>query len=160
MPSSELDFDDFYRARAPGLIRALHLAFGERSRAEDAVQEAFIRCWQRWEKLDADPIAWTRTVAWRLYVDEWRKATRRTRREHWTFQEPEREDPQFRDCAGLLQSLTPEQRATVVLHYLDDLSIEEVAGVLNISTGTVKSRLSRSRERMRQDESRSDHGRT
>lgn len=157
MASRELDFDEFYRARAPGLLHSLQLAFGERSRAEDVVQEAFIRCWQKWAKLDADPIAWTRKVAWRLYIDDWRKSSRRLLRESAIAREPAPDSDLHEDCLELLRPLAPEQRAVMVLHYLEDLPIMEVANVLDISLGTVKSRLSRAREQLRRTDARSDH---
>lgn len=72
----EGEFDAFYAASAPRLVRQLHAMTGELTEAQDCVQEAYARAWQRWSTVcsyDA-PEAWVRQVAWRLAVSRFRRA--------------------------------------------------------------------------------------
>lgn len=66
--NDELDFDQFYATHFQNVALQLFAYFGDRSEAQDVTQEAFCRAWQRWSHISAydDPVAWTRTVAWRL----------------------------------------------------------------------------------------------
>ncbi len=62
-------------------MAAVYAATGDLAEAEDAVQEAYARAWQRWDRLTAegDPTPWVRTVALRLAVSSWRRARNRMR---------------------------------------------------------------------------------
>ena len=53
------------------------------------MQEAFVRAWERWDRLDQDPVAWVRTVAWRLAAKDWRRRGNLARimSRHWPSQE-------------------------------------------------------------------------
>ncbi|WP_216658507.1 sigma factor [Nocardioides sp. zg-1230] len=62
--SNSGSFDAFYAARAPRLVRNIYLRTGDATRAEDCVQEAFVRAWRRWDRLENDdPVGWVTTVA-------------------------------------------------------------------------------------------------
>lgn len=150
------DFDAFYSARFPSLVYALYLACGDWGRAEDAAQEAFVRAWHRWRLMRTDdPVAWVRRTGWRLCIDEHRrrsrdlKAIERLRREHHVDT-----GPPFGVGTAALEALTPLSlplRSVAVLHYLEDLSVDQIASVLDVPSGTVKSRLSRARDALRQN---------
>ncbi|GAA4915972.1 hypothetical protein GCM10023237_40350 [Streptomyces coeruleoprunus] len=79
--SASTDFDEFYTATARRLVAAVYAATGDLTEAEDAVQEAYARAWQRWDRLtrEGDPTAWVRTVALRLAISSWRRARNRIR---------------------------------------------------------------------------------
>jgi RNA polymerase sigma-70 factor (ECF subfamily) len=64
------EFDGFYAGTVRRVTSHLCMMTGDRAEAEDAVQEAYARAWQRWEKLSGygDPEAWVRTVAYRITV--------------------------------------------------------------------------------------------
>ena len=150
----EDEFDQFYEARFTGLVRAVYLQTGDSARAEDCVQEAFVRAWQHRQELHgSDPVRWVARTAFRLAVSQWR----RTRREvaMWVF--PDSSSQVMPPPAELVlvhqtvRHLSRGHRCVIVLHYLYDLSVEDVALVLDISPGTVKSRLSRAREQLRQE---------
>lgn len=152
--NSAAEFDEFYHARYGSLVRGLYLACGDWTRAEDAAQEAFVRAWRSWPTLvSSDPVAWVRTVAWRTCVDDWRKRSRLTRKLERLRDEaaisatPDQLDP----AAEVLSTLSPALRAVAVLHYLEDLSVSQIAAVLDIPVGTVKSRLSRARDALREE---------
>ncbi|MEV7427235.1 MULTISPECIES: SigE family RNA polymerase sigma factor [unclassified Streptomyces] len=149
-PSASEEFDAFYAATAKRLVAAVYAATGDLAEAEDAVQEAYVRAWQRWSRLtrEGDPLPWVRTVAMRLAISTWRRTRNRLRAQF-------RHGPQP-DLPGLsadrvelisaLRELTPEQRQAVVLHHLLDLPVEQVARETGASSGAVRTRLSRARK--------------
>lgn len=71
----EQAFDAFYAGSVGRLIGQLYAMIGDRAEAQDVVQEAFVRAWERRDALDKDgaPEAWVRTVAYRLAVSRWRR---------------------------------------------------------------------------------------
>ncbi|MFB9388871.1 SigE family RNA polymerase sigma factor [Streptomyces coeruleoprunus] len=147
--SASTDFDEFYTATARRLVAAVYAATGDLTEAEDAVQEAYARAWQRWDRLtrEGDPTAWVRTVALRLAISSWRRARNRIRA-HITHGPPP-------DLPGLgpervalvraLQALKAHERTVLVLHHLLDLPVQQVARETGLSEGAVRTRLSRAR---------------
>ena len=75
MPKAE-DFDQFYATTSGRLVGQLFAMTGDLHEAQDAVQEAYIRAWQRWPRIQEyhDREAWIRTVAYRISVNAWSKA--------------------------------------------------------------------------------------
>jgi RNA polymerase sigma-70 factor (ECF subfamily) len=129
------------------LVAGLELASGQRAEAEDLVQEAFARLIPKWERVARydDPEAWVRLVAFRLLIDRRRRMMRALR----IPQEPRgatasRADVLI-DVERAVSQLPSHQRQVVVLHYLYDLRVEDIARMLHVRVGTVKSRLARSR---------------
>ncbi|MET9363626.1 SigE family RNA polymerase sigma factor [Streptomyces sp. NPDC006632] len=145
------EFEDFYAHAVKPLVGQVYLMTGDLHEAQDVVQEAFVRAWGRRNGLDAGagPDAWVRTVAWRLAVSRWRRtrrsaeAWRRHNRAH-TGPAPE-PDPGTVALVAALRGLSDRQRRVAVLHYVCDLSVEQVAHETGISAGTVKTHLSRAR---------------
>jgi RNA polymerase sigma-70 factor (ECF subfamily) len=142
-------FDAFYQASFGRLVGQIYAMCGNMAEAQDCVQEAFIRAWDRRRTLDLDqsPEAWVRTVAYRLAVSRWRRARKSLLppdRAH-TPAPPAEPDVHRVALARALQALPPDQRRAIVLYHLCDLSVAEVAAEVNAPTGTVKARLSRGR---------------
>jgi RNA polymerase sigma-70 factor (ECF subfamily) len=143
-------FDDVYAAHYADLTVQLYAYFGDRQEAQDVVQEAFCRALARWRTVSEydDPVAWVRRVAWNLAVSRWRRArtalnfVRRQR-----LDEPQMEGPNPERVAlvAALSTLPPTQRRAVVLHYLADLPVAEIARREGVAEGTVKSWLHRGR---------------
>jgi RNA polymerase sigma-70 factor (ECF subfamily) len=142
------DFDAFYAATAPALVRQVHALTGDLAEAQDCVQEAYARAWQRWStisKYDV-PAAWVRQVACRLAVSRFRRA----RVAHGLLKQqrpayvPE-VDPSRVALVAALRRIPEAQRLAIVLHHIAGLSVEEIASEVNAPTGTVKARLSRGR---------------
>lgn len=75
---TEEEFDAFYTAAFPRLVGQLYAFTGDHGEAQDVVQEAFVRAWDRRSSFDAAqaPEAWIRTVATRLAVSRFRRARR------------------------------------------------------------------------------------
>jgi RNA polymerase sigma-70 factor (sigma-E family) len=145
-----------YRAHLEPLLRFAWLLCGDRHQAEDVVAEAFARVFPQWRRGNvSEPYAYLR----RAVVNE---VTSRGRRRVLEARE-ERRRSGSRRGAGRLDELVAErgvvvealrrlpvrQRAVLVLRYYDDLTEREVADLLGLSVGTVKSHAARGLERLR-----------
>ncbi len=146
---TEEEFDAFYHASFSRLVHQLYALTGDFSEAQDVVQEAFVRAWDRRAQFFAAeaPEAWIRTVAWRLAVSRWRRARRGwdlLRRNH-VEQSVDGPDPTHAALIAALRKLPESQRQAVVLHHLCDMTVDQIAAEADVPTGTVKARLSRGR---------------
>src|SRR3954469_15696262 len=74
------DFDAFCVATQHRLLGQLWAMTGDRDEAQDCLQEAYARAWQRWSTICAyeDPVAWVRTVAWRVATSRWHRTRNAT----------------------------------------------------------------------------------
>lgn len=145
-------FDAFYLGTRLHLLRQLTVMTGDPEQAADVLQEAYSRAWQRWERVAslADPVAWVRTVAWRVAISQYRRrrvAVDRLRRyfvpEAVVDRTPASDE--VLDLRAALHLLTPAHRQALVLHEMCGLTVEQIAEEAGVAVGTVKSRLSRAR---------------
>jgi RNA polymerase sigma-70 factor (sigma-E family) len=143
------DFTEFAEGRSAALRRTAFLLCGDWDRAADITQEALIRVYLAWPRLDQDHglNAYARRVVVNVAVDQGRK---RSSREVPTDRVPDRvvddSSQQVADRSLLMDALAElpgRQRACVVLRYYEDLSVEAVAEALGCRTGTVKSQTAR-----------------
>jgi RNA polymerase sigma-70 factor (ECF subfamily) len=142
-------FDEFYRATAPRVVQYAYAMCGDLGVAQDLAQEAYIRAWQRWRRVGRyeHTEAWLRLVVTRLCTDRWRRIGVR-RRARALLDQPEPVPPPLEDGVVLtaaLRRLPTHQRRVLVLHYLMDLPVADVAAETGVSVGTVKSQLARGR---------------
>lgn len=149
------EFEAFFIATYEGVVRTVTAMTGDRDRAIDATQEAFIKAYARWSKIrsyDA-PDAWVRRVAINAGRDRHRSDRRRRRREqpHVSPDVPFPADEVVgTDSARrLLASLPRRQKEVATLYYFDDRSVAEISVLLGLTEGTVKSHLSDARIRLR-----------
>lgn len=154
MTAPATTFDEVFEREYARLVRVARLIVRDEGRAYEIVQESFARALVRWDRVGdyESPGGWLLTVTVRQAV---RARDRRSRETA-----PLRADPASggRGPADLVESrslvdaglatLSPRQRAVVVLHYLEDLPVAEVAVRLGVREGTVKTQLSRARARM------------
>lgn len=140
-----------FAAEYPRPVRGLAVAFDSEA-AADAVQEAFIAADRRWRKISTydDPVGWIRRVA----VNRLRNGRRnRLRRAEilGTVRPVPSEDltPELVDLRAAVAELPEKMRLAVCLHHLSGLPIDEVAAVLDVSPGTVKSNLHDARNKLR-----------
>jgi RNA polymerase sigma-70 factor (ECF subfamily) len=140
------DFDAFYAATAPSIVRQMHAFTGDLAEAQDCVQEAYARAWQRWPRLrEYDvPAAWVRQVACRLAVSRFRRAQVGRGLLPRTQVVPAL-DPNRVALIAALKQIPEAQRLAIVLHHVADLTVEQVATETGVPVGTVKARLSRGR---------------
>jgi RNA polymerase sigma-70 factor (sigma-E family) len=150
-------FRGFVAARQHALLRTAFLLTGDQGLAEDLVQTALEKTLRRWS-VGGEPAsleAYVRRVMYREQVSRWR---RRRLVEVPAADLPEwrlesRGDDAVEDHLVLqraLQQLGRRQRAVLVLRYFEDLSEQQVADVLGISLGTVKSQAHRELVRLRE----------
>ncbi|MFC6015482.1 RNA polymerase sigma factor [Plantactinospora solaniradicis] len=148
-PPHSLDFEEFYAAHFHSVTIQLFAYTGDMAAAQDVVQEAFCRALARWRRVATldDPAAWVRRVAWNLATSRWRRA--RTATQFLRRQREERHvEPPSPDrvaLAAALETLPPRQRRAVILYYLADLPVNEIARQDGVNESTVRSWLHRGR---------------
>jgi RNA polymerase sigma-70 factor (sigma-E family) len=149
MTVDEEQFAQFVRSSSPGLTRTAWLLTGDWASAEDLVQTALLRTWQRWNSVSRPAAeAYTRRVVMTTFLG-WRR--RRWIGEVAVGWLPDRAHP--RDLAAdvvehnavmsALLQLPRQQRAVIVLRYFDDFSEQAIADALGCGIGTVKTHASR-----------------
>lgn len=156
MPTSEgsktVTFDGFYEAEFESVLRTAYLVVRSRAVAEEITQEAFAKAFAAWWRVSryAFPGAWVRKVALRMAV---RQARRIVAHEELLDQlDAPRDAPANLDIDLMraIAQLSPSQRAAVVLFYLEDRPITEVAQLMDLSESTVKVHLHRGRQKLAQ----------
>jgi RNA polymerase sigma-70 factor, ECF subfamily len=168
LPGSQPSYGDampdqaaLIEAHIPGLRRfACALLRGDRQSADDLVQDCLERALSRWHlrRAEGDVKGWLYTILYNRFLSDQHR--RRRRGAHDALLEvAEAEHPgvdggqdsalAHRDLLRAFAALPEEQRSVLVLIAVEDLSYEEAARVLGVPIGTVMSRLSRGRERLR-----------
>lgn len=146
------EFDEFYRGTVHRVVHLVYATTGDLSLAQECAQEAYARAWTQWRSVSAmrDPLAWVRTVARRLAVSQWRRhrARERAYARHGAASVAPAPTPDRVAVLEALGGLSPEVREALALHYLADLSVEQVAGETGSPVGTVKARLRRGRHQL------------
>ena len=146
------EFDAFYAGSSRRVLGQMYAMTGNRAEAEDAVAEAYLKAWDRWDTVrDCDsPEAWVRRVASRIAVSSWRKAVNRLKAHHREAvdQQVEGLSPDHVALVRALRQIPADQRRVIVLHHLVGLSVGEIAHEIGAPTGTVKARLARGRKAM------------
>ncbi|MGK5685416.1 SigE family RNA polymerase sigma factor [Actinoplanes sp. URMC 104] len=148
-------FDDFVRSRSTGLLRVAYLLTGDRHAAEDLLQEVLEQMYVRWRRIEHTPEAYARRALVNRATNRWRSRARRPETplgRHHEQPGPDHGDDVAIRAAVLeaLRELPPKQRAAVVLRYLEDLPVHEVAAALGCTDGTVKSNAARGLDRLKQ----------
>ncbi|MFI6501163.1 SigE family RNA polymerase sigma factor [Nonomuraea typhae] len=151
------DFVEYVAQRHERLRRTAYLLTRDWATAEDVVQTALAKAWVAWRRIDGDPDPYVYRIIANTHASWWR---RRWRGEVPTGELPERSDG--RDLAGdvserdalwtAIGGLSGRQRAVVVLHYFEGMTLAQVAEVLGCSPGAVKSQLNRALTRLRVDQ--------
>lgn len=141
---------ELYAGSYRRLVLQLYPVTGDLGEAQDVVQEAFVKLLASPGRVSglANPEAWLRTVAVNLARSRWRRGQvlqRLLRRIEADPSEVPGATPDHVALMAALRALPAGQREALALHYLADLSVAEVAATLQVSEGTVKSRLSRGR---------------
>jgi RNA polymerase sigma factor (sigma-70 family) len=146
-------FEDFFEQESPTLFRRFCLVTGNRHEAEDVMQEAFLKIYERWERVRTleDPVAYLYRTAFNAFRKRSRRAALAIRR---TLSRGEHID-EFAAAdarsvvAAALATLTPRQRAAVVLTELLGFDSGEAGRALGIRPGTVRALSFQAREAMR-----------
>ncbi len=147
-------------AHIPGLRRfARQLLRGDPDRADDLVQDTLERALSRWHlrRTDGDMRGWLYTILYHRFLTDLHRQKRRNAHRglaDMAADQPEIEGNQeaalvYRDLLRAFAELPEEQRSVLFLVTVEDLSYGEAARVLGVPIGTVMSRLSRGREKLR-----------
>ena len=154
----QVPFEDFFKAEEHRLFGALCLLTHDRIEAEEIGQEAFVRVWERWDRVGvmADPTGYLYRVAMNLFRSRYRRAKRAGR---LVFDHDRTVDAlasvEDRDeVSRYLAQLIPQQRAAVVLTVLLDLTSEEAGHMLGLKASTVRVLTTRARATLRAEGSR------
>ena len=167
VPVQTDDFGEFYEASYCRVVGVVAAITGDRHQAEDIAQEAFSRALTRWHRVARYelPEAWVRKVALRLTIDAARRA-RRVRIMSTLLAVGQRgasggrydlHDPLEATALSVaLMRLPLPQRQVLVLYYLADLPVDDIARDCGISVGTVRTRLTAARHRLHRELAESD----
>jgi RNA polymerase sigma-70 factor (sigma-E family) len=170
-PSADEDgFRSWVALRLPGLRRKAFLLTGDWHRADDLVQDALVSMYAGWPRIArGDNVdGYASRVLVHKHIDERRRPWRR---EHLVDAVPDTADDRARRgfeevesrddvLVAALALLPATQRAVLVLRFSDDLALDEIARVLELPLGTVKSRLSRASDALRSELARRGHPRS
>ena len=142
------DYTAFFK-RELGPLVSLAAAIAGTDRAEEIAQEALLRAHREWDRIARydKPGAWVRRVAINLATSSQRRrgAEARALRAVGSRRVLDAPPPEVDGFWTLVRQLPPRQAAAVALHYLDDLSIAEIADALDCAEGTAKAHLHRAR---------------
>ena len=158
-------FEQLLRPHLQNLYRLALRYTGNRDDAEDLVQELMLKLYPRLDELQrVDHLApWLARVLYRLFIDEYRRRQRSpldpVDDEQQLYQTHSSNEPEPPDTAdskltrALLESalarLGSEQRMLVLMHDVDGYSLLEISDIVDLPVGTIKSRLSRARHKLR-----------
>lgn len=150
-------FDAVFRAEYPALVRLLTVTCLDPDAAADLAQDAFVQLHRHWTEVADydDPARWLRKVALNRARNHRRGRGRRAlflvRRGDELAGGPASDAVPDVDLWRALADLAPGQRAAVALHHLDDRPVAEVAALLGVAEGTVKSQLHDARRALARD---------
>jgi RNA polymerase sigma-70 factor (ECF subfamily) len=146
-------FDDFFREEHERLFKALYFVTGHRADAEELMQDAFLRLWERWDRIDTidDPTGYLFRIALNGFRMRRRRAATVVRK---VIPVPEPRDvfleAEMRaDVRALLLGCTPRQRAALVLVDLLGYPPEQAARILRVRSSTVRVLTSKGRRALR-----------
>jgi RNA polymerase sigma-70 factor (ECF subfamily) len=144
-------FEAFFRREYKPMVALAAAVSGSADGAEDIAQEAMVRARRHWDRIRTydKPGTWVRRVTINLAISSRRRIAleARARLAWWDRGEPtEQQPPAFDpDLLRALRALSPQQRAAISLHYLEDRSTAEIADLLGCSESTARVHLHRGR---------------
>lgn len=148
------DFDEWYERVRPPMAAALGAWCGDESLAADAIDEAFVRAVERWDRVAAmaSPAGWV----WRTATNVARRRARRAAFEQRVLGRRAADERIAGDSApdlaldlrSALLDLTERQRTAIVLHHIVDLPVSDVAAALGVAPGTASATLHQARARL------------
>lgn len=147
MPSGDAeqqDFEEFVAARMPALLRTAYLLTGGHHDAEDLVQTALIKAVPAWSRIVGDPEPYVRRILVRENISRWRgrrwrEVSSATPPEIAGYRDAIADHAERDRVLAALRALPPRQRTVIVLRYYEDRTEAEIAALMGIRPGTVKS---------------------
>ena len=157
--SAARDFDSFFQAEYPAVVRLGAALTGSVDAAEDLAQDAFLAANLRWERISGydDPAGWVRRAVVNRAVSRVRKLSSESRALLRLGRSGAVEQPPVRDDVWQAVRRLPRRQAQVlVLVVLDGQPIAGVAAILGCGEATVRTHLGRARARLARELTRSD----
>lgn len=171
--SAPADFEAAMRAQGPKIYTLAVRLAGNAADGQDLAQETFLHAYKAWGKFrgDSDVGTWFYRICINCWKNRVRYEKRRSFWKHFSLDRrpdndetpapelPSNEAPLGKSMEEVdqrallhrgLDKLEPQDRAILILREMEDRSYEEIADMLEIPVGTVRSRLSRSREKLRE----------
>lgn len=146
-------FEIFFDAESQTLFRRLWLVTGDRAEAEEIMQDAFLKVWERWEQVGVmdDPVGYLYRTAMNLFRKRYRRAVLAIRRSiGLALSRDDFADADDRDTVRrVLSTLPPRQRAALVLTEMLGFSPNEAGRALGVQASTVRSLSHQGRESFR-----------
>ena len=143
--AGEAEFEALYRRELATLIALATTMTGDRVLGGDLAYEAMVRTYANWGKVGSldRPGAWVRRILINLAIDALRSRVREktlmARLAPPAAAAPA--EPSSAEFWDAVRRLPDRQRAAVALHYIEDMSVVDIAGVLGVTTGTIKTSL-------------------
>jgi len=150
------DFDAFYAGEYSAIVALAFALSGSRWAAEDLAQDAFLAAHRDWDRIGAyeRPGAWVRQVVTNLSVSAFRRRIAEAKAlTRAAIGQPTSVSELSADGADFwraVRSLPRRQAQAVTLHYLEDLSVADIAEILGTAEGTVKKHLHEGRKALAQ----------
>jgi RNA polymerase sigma-70 factor, ECF subfamily len=144
--SARSEVERIFREHGEHMLRTLLAFSGDPEVARDSVAEALAQALRRGSAL-REPLAWTWRTAFKVARGELK---RRGAMGGAHYQRPYEVPEPAVDLVNALRSLSPSQRAAIVLHHVADRPVREVATILGTSQAAVRVHLSRGRRRLRE----------
>lgn len=146
MDGRRATFEDAFRADYPSVVRVVSPIVGSVADAEAVVQDAFVKAFTRWKRIGRydRPGAWVRRVAIRDAV-RFAERSRRAEPGPPVGADPTEAVAASVDLHAAVLGLPPRQRACIVLHYLADWPVSDVADAIGCREATVRVHLHRAR---------------
>jgi RNA polymerase sigma-70 factor, ECF subfamily len=142
---ADQEFQELYRTERQAVFATVFLLARDRALAEDATQEAFARALERWGRLRGQ--MWVGGWVTSTAVNVARRALRR--RPELDPPDPDMEPDASIELWSEVRRLPLRQQQAVILHYRLELSVEEVARLMDLRAGTVRTHLTRARHSLR-----------
>jgi len=161
------DFEEIVRQETNRVFNVAYRLCGNFHQAKDITQETFFRAYRSFHRFEGR--SKISTYLYRIACNVWKNSLRRNKIQNFTSYSTGIDAKQIEDIAvtenlshdeetgkdcrsriirECLDSLAPADRAIIVLRDMEERSYEEIAGILNCRTGTVKSRLARARQKL------------
>jgi RNA polymerase sigma-70 factor, ECF subfamily len=149
---TEAEFTDLYEKHFSELAAQVCAYLGDATEAQDLVQEAFLRAWQRWDKVGGyeEPVAWVRRVAWNLATSRHRRnqVARKFLQKSSAPELAPAASPDHVALVAALKLVPAKRRQALVMHYMADMTVAAIAEATGAKEGTVKSWLHRGRKEL------------
>ncbi|HYU15563.1 MAG TPA: sigma-70 family RNA polymerase sigma factor [Candidatus Acidoferrum sp.] len=146
-------FESFFDATYERLLRALYLVTGDRHEAEDLAQEAFVRAYERWDRVSrtGNPAGYLYRTALNAYRSRLRRIAVAARRAMRRIERDPIDESDDRDEIRRALAALPEgQREALVLVEWLGLTDEEAGAALGVKAVTVRVRMTRARQALRE----------